>query len=96
MAAMSSCAYNVPEAMVVEILSWLPPKSLNRLKCVCKSWNSPISCLMSNPAFVANHLRTATPTNNILPPESLLILGVVPLDCYDDFHDYNILFAEFI
>ncbi|PON44099.1 F-box domain containing protein [Trema orientale] len=97
MAAMSSCSYDVPEAMVVEIFSWLPPKSLNRFKCVCKSWNSLVTSLTSNPAFVAKHLRNAH--NNVLSPKSLLILReywiptpvFVPSDSHDDMYDLNLL-----
>ncbi|GMN26028.1 hypothetical protein TIFTF001_001156 [Ficus carica] len=36
------------EYLVVEIMSWLPPKSLLRLKCVQKSWYALISVLMKS------------------------------------------------
>lgn len=41
------------EEMEVQILARLPPKSLMRFKCVCKSWHA----LLNNPHFVAKHLH---------------------------------------
>ena len=45
--------YDVPEVLVEEILLRLPPKSLLRLKSVCKSWNT----LISGQYFVNKHLK---------------------------------------
>ncbi|TQD93751.1 hypothetical protein C1H46_020650 [Malus baccata] len=42
----------MPEAMVLQILSWLPPKSLMRFRCVRKSWYK----FINNPSFVDVHL----------------------------------------
>ena len=40
-------------AMSLKILSWLPEKTLLRLRCVCKSWKS----LMLDLSFVKLHLQ---------------------------------------
>ena len=67
---------HVPEEVVEEIFSWLPPESLIRFKCVCKSWCSLITSLFNDPVFVAKHLHNAH--NNILSPKSLLIIDHDP------------------
>lgn len=43
----------LPDEVVEEILLRLPPKSLMRFKCVCKSWNT----LISDPSFADKHLH---------------------------------------
>ncbi|XP_040369750.1 F-box protein At2g23160 isoform X2 [Rosa chinensis] len=40
------------DAVIVEILSWLPAKSLLRFRCVCKAWRA----LISDPYFIRKHL----------------------------------------
>lgn len=47
---------DLPEDVVMEILSRLPVKSLIRFKAVNKSWYA----LIRNPDFIARHLRLAT------------------------------------
>ncbi|KAK2446178.1 F-box/kelch-repeat protein [Trifolium repens] len=42
----------IPEELIAEILSYLDVKTVLRLKCVRKSWNT----LISNPTFVEKHL----------------------------------------
>ncbi|KAL6146543.1 hypothetical protein ACLB2K_057221 [Fragaria x ananassa] len=49
----------IPEAMALQILSSLPPKSLMRFKCVHKSWTN----LMKDPSFVAKHLSNSMHNN---------------------------------
>ncbi|KAM7497637.1 hypothetical protein LguiA_022051 [Lonicera macranthoides] len=41
----------IPPELVVNILSWLPTRSLIRFRCVCKSWCS----LISSPNFIDIH-----------------------------------------
>ncbi|KAH7514392.1 hypothetical protein FEM48_Zijuj11G0084900 [Ziziphus jujuba var. spinosa] len=45
----------IPVSLVEDILSWLPPKSLVRFRCVSKSWNT----LIHDPFFVSKHLHNA-------------------------------------
>ncbi|PON47165.1 F-box domain containing protein, partial [Trema orientale] len=48
---------DLPEEVLVEIFSWVPPQSLIRFKCVSKSWYALINSLVKNPEFVNKHLR---------------------------------------
>ena len=55
-----------------EILSWLPVKSLFRLRCVQKSW----STLFRNPTLIAKHLlhhqtKTESPTLLVMSSDSM-------------------------
>lgn len=47
----------LPDELIPEVLSFLDVKSLMKLKCVCKSWNSLIS---SNPIFIEMHLHKSS------------------------------------
>jgi len=53
-----SCAF-LPVELIVEVLSYLPVKSLIRWKKVCKLWNT----LISDPTFVELHLQRSTRRN---------------------------------
>ncbi|PON34380.1 F-box domain containing protein [Trema orientale] len=48
---------DLPEDVLEEIFSWLPPESLVRFKCVSKSWYALINFLIKNLEFVNKHLR---------------------------------------
>ncbi|KOM37476.1 hypothetical protein LR48_Vigan03g085800 [Vigna angularis] len=50
------------EDMLLEILSWLPVKSLMRFMCVSKYFR----CLVSNPRFVAKHLENSRKRTSFL------------------------------
>lgn len=57
----------LPEEILVDILVQLPVKSLQRLKCVCKSWYN----LIQSPDFVSMHYNynsssSSTQSNNIV------------------------------
>ncbi|KAM7503293.1 hypothetical protein LguiB_002197 [Lonicera macranthoides] len=49
----------IPPELILHILSWLPPKSLLRFRCVSKSWCS----LISSPNFITMHTRKLKLTN---------------------------------
>ncbi|PON39062.1 F-box domain containing protein [Parasponia andersonii] len=49
--------FYMPEDVLAEIFSWLPPESLIRFKCVSKSWYALIKFLMKDSEFVNKHLR---------------------------------------
>ena len=51
---------DLPDEIVLEILTWLPVKSLLRFRCVCKSWYSYIT----NPNFISTHLNSLLSHNH--------------------------------
>ena len=55
MATMTEKCADLPEEVVVEIMSWLPPESLIRFKRVSKSWYALIRFLITDSTFVAKH-----------------------------------------
>ncbi|KAG9140236.1 hypothetical protein Leryth_014675, partial [Lithospermum erythrorhizon] len=46
---------NLPDDLINEILYFVPPKSLCRFKCVCKSWNSIIKNQNLSYLLIRNH-----------------------------------------
>ena len=70
---MARSSSHVLEEVVEEIFSWLPPESLIRFKCVCKSWYYLVTSLINNPDIVAKHLHNAH--NNIMTPKSFVVIG---------------------
>lgn len=50
---------DLPENLVVEIMSWLPPESLLRFKCVRKSWYALINTLFKSHWFVVKHHKNS-------------------------------------
>ncbi|XP_059641809.1 F-box/LRR-repeat/kelch-repeat protein At1g09650-like [Cornus florida] len=46
----------LPEDVIIEILSWLPVKSVIRARAVCKNWNT----ITKNPSFVTKHFKHHT------------------------------------
>ncbi|XP_040959662.1 putative F-box protein At1g47790 isoform X3 [Gossypium hirsutum] len=55
--------FKVPEALVTEILSKLPVKSLIRFNCVCKYWCSSFQ----TPCFISKHYHNNLKKNNLNP-----------------------------
>ncbi|TYI08098.1 hypothetical protein ES332_A10G273900v1 [Gossypium tomentosum] len=53
--------FEVPEALVMEILSKLPVKSLTRFNCVCKYWCS----FFQTPHFISKHYHNNVKSNNL-------------------------------
>ncbi|MBA0628573.1 hypothetical protein Godav_023287 [Gossypium davidsonii] len=51
----------VPEMVMLEILSKLPVKSLTRFRCVCKPWCSSFQ----TPHFITKHHRNNLHNNNL-------------------------------
>lgn len=69
----------LPQDIFVDILTYLPVKSLVRFKCVCKPWQS----LISDPRFVKLHLKQAIEGNNI--NRQRLLVAAEPLYSSVDF-----------
>ncbi|KAJ4837823.1 hypothetical protein Tsubulata_029349 [Turnera subulata] len=53
---------NIPEDVIVSILTKLPAKSLLRFRCVSKAWQG----LITSSTFIDLHLSTTTISNNLL------------------------------
>ncbi|TXG74612.1 hypothetical protein ES288_1Z027100v1 [Gossypium darwinii] len=53
--------FELPEALVMEILSKLPVKSLTRFNCVCKYWCSSFQ----TPHFISNNYHNNLENNNL-------------------------------
>jgi F-box interacting protein len=69
----------LPQDIIVDILTYLPVKSLVRFKCVCKPWQ----LLISDPRFVKLHLKRAIEGNNI--NRQRLLVAAEPLYSSVDF-----------
>ncbi|KAK8556404.1 hypothetical protein V6N13_064437 [Hibiscus sabdariffa] len=52
---------DLPEVLVLEIMSKLPVKFLTRFMCVCKPWSSSFQ----TPFFIAKHLHNNLRNNNL-------------------------------
>ncbi|KAK8524837.1 hypothetical protein V6N13_015836 [Hibiscus sabdariffa] len=61
MQGLSKPGSDLPEALVLEILSKLPVKSLTRFRCVCKPWSSSFQ----TPLFITKHLQNNLRNNNL-------------------------------
>lgn len=72
-------AFVVPEDLIVEILSFLPVKSLLQFRCVSKSWKT----LISDSTFVKLHLNRSSTRN----PQLTLITDHIA--CHYDANDDN-------
>ncbi|XP_059670638.1 F-box/kelch-repeat protein At3g23880-like [Cornus florida] len=46
-----SCSHHMPENVIIEILSWLPVKSVIRFRCVCKCWY----IVIKDSSFIKKH-----------------------------------------
>ncbi|POO00828.1 F-box domain containing protein [Trema orientale] len=64
---------DLPEELLEEIFSWVPPRSLFRFKCVSKSWYALINSLAKNPEFVSKHLSNIIDKKNILSSATCLL-----------------------
>ncbi|PON44103.1 F-box domain containing protein [Trema orientale] len=85
-------SFNLPEELIIEIMSWLSPESLVQFKCVGKYWYALVTNLLNDPSFVAKHLQNQNDNDhNIFSYPSI---AVTSLHIYDTpVYDYKELFA---
>ncbi|GMN43933.1 hypothetical protein TIFTF001_013136 [Ficus carica] len=76
---------DLPEELLEEIMSWLPPESLKQFKCVHKSWYFYITALMNDPEFVAKHLLNAK--NKLLSHPLLYFTSLWTISCPQERND---------
>ncbi|KAE8674661.1 Detected protein of unknown function [Hibiscus syriacus] len=75
----------LPDMLVLEILSKLPVKSLIRFRCVCKPWSSSFE----TPHFITKHHQNNLKNNNLN-----LLLKRCHGDTRDDIHYFSQLSTE--
>ncbi|XP_058196874.1 F-box/kelch-repeat protein At3g23880-like [Rhododendron vialii] len=81
----------LPEDIVVDILSRLPPKSLIRFSCVSKVWNS----LITSPTFISSHLNHSLSYNNLPPLIVRQCIRTTRTEHYKLFRDTEDAFHEY-
>ncbi|KAK2969834.1 hypothetical protein RJ640_000651 [Escallonia rubra] len=59
-AASTSLCKNLPNEILLDILSWVPAKALMKLRCVCKSWHT----LISDTSFIRTQLSLSLHDND--------------------------------
>ncbi|KAL5565986.1 hypothetical protein UlMin_029150 [Ulmus minor] len=91
---MKKYSYHFPQEVVEEIMSWLPPKSLIRFKCVNKSWYTLIRGLIKDPKFVGKHLNNLN--NNIFSPAYFIFSGTTPFNTKDYLDSYSVYRRELL
>lgn len=64
----------LPQELMIQILVWLPVKSLTRFKCVCKSWFSLIS---NDSQFANSHFQLTSTTR---PNHRILFMSNFPFE----------------
>ncbi|KAL3506684.1 hypothetical protein ACH5RR_032066 [Cinchona calisaya] len=69
---------NLPQELIVDILTRLPIKSLLKFRCVSKTWLS----LISSPHFIKSHLMNSTKSNNHAHHSLLLAPIDAPTELY--------------
>ncbi|KAK8556439.1 hypothetical protein V6N12_002841 [Hibiscus sabdariffa] len=85
MQGLSKTGSDLLEALVLEILSKLPVKSLTCFRCVCKPWSSSFQ----TPLFITKHLQNNLRNNNL----NLLHKGFCG-DSRDGVHSFSQLSTE--
>ncbi|KAK8480480.1 hypothetical protein V6N13_100486 [Hibiscus sabdariffa] len=85
MQEMSKTRTDLPEMLVMEIMSKLPVKSLTRFRCVCKPWSSSFQ----TPHFITQHQQNNLKNNNFN-----LLLKRCNGNTRDDIHYFSQLFTE--
>ncbi|KAE8718311.1 Detected protein of unknown function [Hibiscus syriacus] len=85
MQGLSKTRTELPEMLVLEILSKLPVKSLTRFRCVCKPWSSSFQ----TPHFIAKHQQNNLKNNNLN-----LLLKRCHGNTHDDIHYFSQLSTE--
>ncbi|XP_022756008.1 F-box/kelch-repeat protein At3g06240-like isoform X1 [Durio zibethinus] len=81
----SKCRIELPETVVMEILSKLPVRSLTRFRCVCKRWCS---------SFQTSHFSTKHQHNNLKNNNLNLLLKRCHGNTHDDIHYFSALSTE--
>lgn len=79
---------SLPYEMIIEVLQWLPVKSVFRFKAVCRSW----AALLSSDEFRRLHMSAAKAAKRRAPPAKLLYIS--PTATFDSTAVYSCSFSR--
>ncbi|XP_037439165.1 uncharacterized protein LOC119307177 [Triticum dicoccoides] len=85
--ARHDCGASLPYEMIIEILQWLPVKSVFRFRAVCRSW----AALLSSDEFRRLHMSVAKDARRPAPPAKLLYIS--PTATFDSTAVYSCPFS---
>ncbi|GFS36426.1 hypothetical protein Acr_00g0045870 [Actinidia rufa] len=88
MAKGAMSAYNIPNDIIVRILSRLPVKSLARFRCVCKPWQSLSPTTDSSPSITTTPSSFTTATAPPLTTSSLSLPHPNPISATNLHHPF--------
>ncbi|KAI4966571.1 hypothetical protein ZWY2020_038026 [Hordeum vulgare] len=85
--ARDDCGASLPYEMIIEVMQWLPVKSVFRFKAVCRSW----AALLSSGEF-RRHMAAAKAAKRRAPPAKLLYIS--PTTTFDSTAVYSCSFSR--
>uniref|UniRef100_A0A453JK65 F-box domain-containing protein n=1 Tax=Aegilops tauschii subsp. strangulata TaxID=200361 RepID=A0A453JK65_AEGTS len=85
--AQDGCGASIPYEMIIEVLQWLPVKSVFRFRAVCRSW----AVLLSSDEFRCLHMTAAKDARRQAPPPQLLYIS--PTTTFDSTTVYSCSFS---
>ncbi|VAI26800.1 unnamed protein product [Triticum turgidum subsp. durum] len=85
--ARDGCGASIPYEMIIEVLQWLPVKSIFRFRAVCRSWEA----LLSSDEFRCLHMAAAKDARRRAPPPKLLYIS--PTTTFDSTAVYSCSFS---
>ncbi|XP_044981777.1 uncharacterized protein LOC123448822 [Hordeum vulgare subsp. vulgare] len=86
--ARDDCGASLPYEMIIEVMQWLPVKSVFRFKAVCRSW----AALLSSDEFRRLHMAAAKAAKRRAPPAKLLYIS--PTTTFDSTAVYSCSFSR--
>ncbi|VAH82021.1 uncharacterized protein LOC119277673 [Triticum dicoccoides] len=86
--ARDGCAASLPYEMIMEVLQWLPIKSVFRFRAVCRSW----AALLSSDEFRRLHMAAAKAARRPAPPAKLMYIS--PTATFDSTTVYSCSFSR--
>uniref|UniRef100_A0A453JK70 F-box domain-containing protein n=2 Tax=Aegilops tauschii subsp. strangulata TaxID=200361 RepID=A0A453JK70_AEGTS len=85
--AQDGCGASLPYEMIIQVLQWLPVKSVFRFRAVCRSW----AALLTSSEFRCLHMAVAKAARWRAPPPKLLYIS--PTATFDSTAVYSCSFS---